>query len=49
MSYQVTLNSRNVLVPVTLEGADGKRLDAPPSRLDTATAMVITGAPTQTG
>lgn len=41
MSYQVTLNSRNVLVPVTLEGPDGKRLDAPPSRLDTATAMVI--------
>lgn len=41
MSYQVTLNSRNVLVPVTLEGRDGARLDEPPSRLDAATAMVI--------
>lgn len=41
MSYQVTLNSRNVLVPVTLEGHDGRRLDTPPSRLDMATAMVI--------
>ena len=41
MSYQVTLNSRNVLVPIALEGRDGKRLNAIPSRLDTATAMVI--------
>lgn len=41
MSYQVTLNSRNVLVPVALEGRDGRRLNALPSRLDTATAMVI--------
>jgi hypothetical protein len=42
MSYQVTLNSRNSLVPVSLETRDGKRLDVPPSRLDTATAMVVT-------
>jgi hypothetical protein len=42
MSYQVTMNSRNVLVPVSLEARDGMRLDAPPSRLDTATAMVVT-------
>lgn len=41
MSYQVALNSRNVLAPVTLEGRDGARLNEPPSRLDTATAMVI--------
>jgi hypothetical protein len=41
VSYQVTLNSRNVLVPVTLEGRDGARLNEAPSRLDTATAMVI--------
>lgn len=41
MSYQVTLNSRNVLVPIALEDPDGRRLNAPPSRLDVATAMVI--------
>lgn len=41
MSYQVALDSRNVLVPITLEGRDGTRLDVTPSRLDTATAMVI--------
>lgn len=41
MSYQVTLDSRNVLLPLTLEDPEGRRIDAPPSRLDMATAMVV--------
>lgn len=41
MSYQITLNSRNVLVPLSLETPQGERITGPLSRLDTATAMVI--------
>lgn len=41
MSYQVTLNSRNVLVPISLETHQGERITGALSRLDTATAMVI--------
>ena len=41
MSFQVTLNSRNVLVPLALEDRQGERMHAALSRLDTATAMVI--------
>ena len=41
MTYQVTLDSRNVLLPLTLEDPEGRRIDAPPSRLDMATAMVV--------
>ncbi len=41
MSYQVTLNSRNVLVPLALEDGSGERMHGALSRLDTATAMVI--------
>ena len=41
MSFQVTLNSRNVLVPLSLESREGERMNNALSRLDTATAMVI--------
>lgn len=41
MSYQVTLNSRNVLIPIALENTEGARMHAPLSPLDTATAMAI--------
>ncbi len=41
MSFQVTLNSRNVLVPLSLEDHQGERMLGALSRLDTATAMVI--------
>ena len=41
MSFQVTLNSRNVLVPLPLEDRNGERMNAKLSRLDTATALVI--------
>lgn len=41
MSYQVTLNSRNVLVPIALEDRHGDRMTGPLARLDTATAMMI--------
>jgi hypothetical protein len=41
MSYQVTLNSRNVLVPLSLEDGRGERMNGPLSRLDAATALVI--------
>ncbi|MDB5049558.1 MAG: hypothetical protein JWO30_2629 [Fibrobacteres bacterium] len=41
MSYQVTLNSRNVLVPLSLEDRNGERMNGALSKLDTATAMVI--------
>lgn len=41
MSYQVTLNSRNVLVPLSLEDGRGERMSCPLSKLDAATALVI--------
>ncbi len=41
MSFQVALNSRNVLVPLGLEDSQGDRLHHALSRLDTATALVI--------
>ncbi|MDB5106711.1 MAG: hypothetical protein JWP91_4400 [Fibrobacteres bacterium] len=41
MSYQVTLNSRNVLIPLSLEDHQGERMNGSLSKLDTATAMVI--------
>lgn len=41
MSFQVALNSRNVLVPLSLEDRQGMRMRKELSRLDTATAMVI--------
>lgn len=41
MSYQVTLNSRNVLVPLSLEDRNGERMNGALSKLDAATAMVI--------
>lgn len=41
MSYQITLNSRNVLIPISLETPRGERITGALSRLDTATAMVI--------
>ena len=41
MSYQVTLNSRNVLVPIALTGRDGEQLTGPLAKLDTATALMI--------
>ena len=41
MSYQVTLNSRNVLVPISLENADGERMNGPLAKMETATAMMI--------
>ncbi len=41
MSYQVTLNSRNVLVPIALSGRDGERLTGAIAKLDTATALLI--------
>ncbi len=51
MSYHVTLNSRNVLVPIALDDRNGERMLGPLARLETATAMVIqisaTGAFTQ--
>ena len=41
MSFQVALNSRNVLVPLGLEDRQGDRIHHALSRLDTATALVI--------
>lgn len=41
MSFQVALNSRNVLVPLGLEDRQGDRIHHSLSRLDTATALVI--------
>ncbi|MDQ3003533.1 MAG: hypothetical protein M3Y08_20030 [Fibrobacterota bacterium] len=41
MSYQVTLNSKNVLVPLSLEDRRGERMIGPLSKLDTATAFVL--------
>jgi hypothetical protein len=41
MSFQVALNSRNVLVPLGLEDGQGERIHHALSRLDTATALVI--------
>ncbi|GEM_PF-4102018 len=41
MSYQVTLNSRNVLVPLALEDRRGEHMNGALSQLDTATALVI--------
>lgn len=41
MSFQVALNSRNVLAPLSLEDRLGERMHHALSRLDTATAMVI--------
>lgn len=41
MSFQVALDSRNVLVPLSLEDARGERMHHALSRLATATAMVI--------
>ena len=41
MSFQVALDSRNVLVPLSLEDRQGERMHQALSRLDTATAMVI--------
>lgn len=41
MSFQIALNSRNVLVPMGLEDRQGERMRHALSRLDTATAMVI--------
>jgi hypothetical protein len=41
MSYQVTLNSRNVLVPLSLEDSRGERMHGALTKLDAATAMVI--------
>jgi hypothetical protein len=41
MSFQVALDSRNVLVPLGLEDRSGEPMHHALSRLDTATAMVI--------
>jgi hypothetical protein len=41
MSFQVALNSRRVLVPLSLEDRQGERMHHALSRLDAATAMVI--------
>ncbi|HKP97180.1 MAG TPA: hypothetical protein VJ385_15630 [Fibrobacteria bacterium] len=41
MSFQVTLDSRNVLVPLSLEDRNGERMNGSLSKLDTATALVI--------
>jgi hypothetical protein len=41
MSYQVTLNSKNVLIPLSLEDRQGERMIGPLSKLDTATAFVL--------
>lgn len=41
MSYQVTLNSRNVLIPLSLEDRQGERMNGALTRLDSATALVI--------
>lgn len=41
MSYQVTLHSRNVLVPLALEDRNAIRMTSPLANLDTATAMMI--------
>lgn len=41
MSYQVTLNSRNVLVPLSLEDRQGERMNGALTKLDSATALVI--------
>lgn len=41
MSFQVALNSRNVLVPLGLDDGQGERIHHALSRLDTATALVI--------
>jgi hypothetical protein len=41
MSYQVTINSRNILVPIALEDRHGERITGPLAKLDTATAMMI--------
>jgi hypothetical protein len=41
MSFQVALDSRNVLVPLGLEDRQGERMHQALSRLDTATALVV--------
>lgn len=41
MSYQVTLDSRNVLVPLSLEDRQGERMYGALTKLDSATALVI--------
>lgn len=41
MSYQVTLDSRNVLVPLSLEDRQGERMNGALTKLDSATALVI--------
>jgi hypothetical protein len=41
MSFQVALDSRNVLVPLSLEDRQGERMHQALSRLDTATALVV--------
>ena len=41
MSYQVTLDSRNVLVPLSLEDSQGERIHGALTKLDSATALVI--------
>lgn len=41
MSYQVTLESRNVLVPLALEDRQGERMHGALTKLDSATALVI--------
>jgi hypothetical protein len=41
MSFQIALDSRNVLVPLSLEDRHGERMHQALSRLDTATALVV--------